>query len=85
MSLDLDVIRPATSSTSMLKSLDSYSFIGTGTPPTKRIIDSYIGNPGFGYNTSSPESTSASMVKNITGLPPGVMTTLSPVTDTPLV
>ena len=66
-----------TSSISKLKSNSSCYFIGTGVPPAKLIIDSYIGNPGFGYKTSSPGSINARAQKNIIGFPPGVTTTFS--------
>jgi hypothetical protein len=36
-----------------------------------------MGKPGSGQTTSSPAWHSARMVKNITGLPPGVITTRS--------
>ena len=42
------VIWEATSSTLTAKSRSASSFMGTGTPPTKLIMDSYMGKPGFG-------------------------------------
>ena len=44
----LSVIDSLNFSISILKSFSSSNGIGTGTPPTNFIFDSYIGNPGFG-------------------------------------
>ena len=44
-----------------------------------------MGNPGFGYTTSSPRFVSAMITKNMMGLAPGVTTTSSGATGTPRV
>ena len=76
-SFDAGVISRASSSTSIRNPLDSRSGTGTGVAPANAVIDSYIGNPGSGYSTSSPGPASAMMVKNMIGLAPGVTTTRS--------
>ena len=54
--------------------------MGTAFAPTNSITDSYIGNPGLGYITSSPRSIRAMMAKNMMGFAPGVTTTCSGLT-----